>query len=137
MKRRVGGEMLFARGDLLPGMLKTARDAYRESIQRHVAGKKKFNEEAHLLSYVYEVFGGKDFSANDFIKRIWTDRGVYSTVTGEEGDLTIWHVPAEKKWVFPGCSAIWAAGAATPLLLKRAKDSSTSSRHSSVCWRFT
>ena len=95
--RYAGGEIFCARADILPEILEIGRRAFQESLRRDAAGLPKFNEEAHLLSYVYEALNSPDASANDIIKRIWTDRGVYSTVDGSEDQLTIWHLPAEKK----------------------------------------
>ncbi|MFD2255859.1 hypothetical protein ACFSSA_04145 [Luteolibacter algae] len=95
--RYAGGEIFCGRADILPEVVKLGRRTYEISIERHRAGLPKFNEEAHLLSYVYEVLGSPDASANDMIKRIWTDRGWYSNLDGSEMDLTIWHLPAEKK----------------------------------------
>lgn len=95
--RYAGGEIFFGRADLLPEIIRLARSAFKQSQVRHGNGLKKFNEEAHLLTYVYEVLNSPELSANDFIKRIWTDRGVYSSVAGDEEALTIWHLPAEKK----------------------------------------
>jgi hypothetical protein len=95
--RYAGGEIFCGRGDLLGELVRLSRAAFAESLRRHAAGLAKFNEEAHLLSYAYEVLGGKDYSANDFIRRIWTDCGVFCDVDGTEEQLTIWHLPAEKK----------------------------------------
>ena len=95
--RYAGGELFCGRADLLNQVVTIGRSAYYESLRRNAKGLLKFNEEAHLLSYVYEVLGSPDASANDLIKRIWTDRGVYSNVDGSESGLTIWHLPAEKK----------------------------------------
>jgi hypothetical protein len=95
--RYAGGEFFCGRADLLDQVITIGRKAYHESLRRHTEGLPKFNEEAHLLSYVYEVLGSPDASANDVIKRIWTDRGCFSNVDGSESGLTIWHLPAEKK----------------------------------------
>jgi hypothetical protein len=95
--RYAGGEIFCGRADMLPQVLHLSRAAFARSIERHSAGLPKFNEEAHLLSYVYEVLNAPDHTANDFIKRIWTDRGVHSNIDGTEDKLTIWHLPAEKK----------------------------------------
>lgn len=95
--RYAGGEIFCGMGGKLGELVRLARAAFAESLRRHAAGQPKFNEEAHLLSYVYEVLGARDGSANDLIRRIWTDCGVYCNVDGKERELTIWHLPAEKK----------------------------------------
>ncbi len=92
-----GGEIIGATHHALTEAAQLARSAYRQSLERFSKGLPKFNEEAHLLSYVYEVMDIKDRTANGFIKRIWTDRGLCCNVDGRENLIAIWHLPAEKK----------------------------------------
>jgi hypothetical protein len=92
-----GGEFVCCLGSEIVKIAGLARGAYNTSLERHRKGLKKFNEEAHLLSYVYHVLGYKNGSANKYVKRIWTNRTVYSNVNGYENDLMLWHLPAEKK----------------------------------------
>jgi hypothetical protein len=91
-----GGEIVCCLGSELPAIAQLARRAYLASLDRHAAGLKKFNEEAHLLSYVYQALGYRTHTANPFIKRIWTDRNRFCNVDGSERDLVLWHLPAEK-----------------------------------------
>lgn len=92
-----GGEFFCCKGSEIAKIADTARAGYHVSLERHQLGLKKFNEEAHLLSYVYHLFGYRAFTANRYIKRIWTDRSIFSNVDGSESDLIFWHLPAEKK----------------------------------------
>lgn len=92
-----GGELFCVIADQLADIGRLARQAYSQSLQRHDAGLEKFLEEAHLLSYVYHCMGYETHTANSFIKRIWTERKVFSNIDCREDDLTIWHLPAEKK----------------------------------------
>ena len=92
-----GGEFICCLARELPKIAKLARTTYHICLQRHAAGQKKFNEEAHLLSYVYARLGYKTHTGNRFVKRIWVDRSAYSNVDGTEDDLVLWHLPSEKK----------------------------------------
>ena len=92
-----GGEFFCVMADQLAHIGRLARQAYDQSLQRHDGGLDKFHEEAHLLSYVYHCMGYETHTANSSIKRIWTERKVFSNVDGREDDLMIWHLPAEKK----------------------------------------
>jgi hypothetical protein len=92
-----GGEFVCCRGGEISKIAGAGRENYSASLERHKRGLKKFNEEAHLLSYIYHVLGYQTHTANRFIKRIWTDRSIFSTIDGSESDLVFWHLPAEKK----------------------------------------
>lgn len=92
-----GGEIICLQGSELARVAALAREAYEACLARHARGQPKFNEEAHLLSYVYQRLGYADHSANDLIKRIWTDRSTFCNVDGSEAGLVMWHLPAEKK----------------------------------------
>ncbi|MEO6916926.1 MAG: hypothetical protein ABI151_15970, partial [Chitinophagaceae bacterium] len=67
-------------------------------LERHAAGKKKFNEEAHTLSYLYFKNGLKAGKRDSFMKRIWTNPTFYRNVADTDTDLAIWHLPAEKTY---------------------------------------
>jgi hypothetical protein len=92
-----GGEFVCATGENISRIHRAAIKAYAKSLSRHAAGQVKFNEEAHLLSHVYRKLAYETHTANAFVKRIWTDRAVYSNVDGSEKQLVLWHLPAEKK----------------------------------------
>jgi hypothetical protein len=92
-----GGEFFCATSKVIKGIAREAREAYEASIKRNDMGLQKFNEEAHLLSYVYHKLGFKTHTANKYIRRIYTNRFVTRTVDGFENDLTIWHLLSEKK----------------------------------------
>ena len=95
-----GGEFVCLSGSQVRTVSDMARATYEECLRRHALGKIKFNEEAHLLSFVYQSLGYENYSAEGFIKRIWTDRSVFSNVDGTEQQLLMWHLPAEKKHGF-------------------------------------
>lgn len=65
-------------------------------LQRHAAGLKKFNEEAHTLSYLYFKNGFRASASDQYLKRIWTNPLFYRNVAPSDADLSIWHLPAEK-----------------------------------------
>jgi hypothetical protein len=114
-----GGEIICLLGTEIEGVVATGRNAFDQSITRSQKGQEKFNEEAHLLSYVYGLKGYADWTANEFIRRIWTDPFISRTCYGDEIDLLIWHLPAEKK---TSMKALYALGdRANGLMLDRKK----------------
>lgn len=65
-------------------------------LHRNAAGKTKFNEEAHTLSYLYFKNGFRAHQDNHYMRRIWTNPLFYREVRSTDVDLMIWHLPAEK-----------------------------------------
>lgn len=65
-------------------------------LKRHAAGKRKFNEEAHTLSFLYFRNGFRAHPNNTFMRRVWTNPLFYREVRPTDVNLTIWHLPAEK-----------------------------------------
>lgn len=94
-----GGEIVAATGQLLRQLSEEFGDLWPVLLARHVAGETKLNEEAQCLSFIYTRMGVGTGSANRFIKRIWTCLPP-KPVTADESDfgLSIWHVPAEKRY---------------------------------------
>lgn len=92
-----GGEFICATGKEIRRIAPLARSTYDASLERHARGQRKFCEEAHLLSFVYQSLGYTTHTGNRFIKRIWTDRSLFPNMDGSEDSLTIWHLPSEKK----------------------------------------
>lgn len=72
------------------------RELWPILLQRHSAGKPKFNEEAHTLSYLYFKNGFRAHPANTFMRRVWTNPLFYREVRSNDINLMIWHLPAEK-----------------------------------------
>lgn len=74
---------------------------WHDQLNRHAKGLLKCNEEAHALTYMYYKLGYSLGTANPFIKRIWTGLPWnYQSDLPEDYGLTIWHLPAEKRWGF-------------------------------------
>lgn len=90
-----GGEIFAARYDVVRQINAIAPKVWHDMMIRHQEGRKKFNEEAHVLSYCYEVIDTVYEYADLFIKRIWTAPH-YNNVAPEDIYLPIWHLPSEK-----------------------------------------
>ncbi len=71
-------------------------ELWPQLMERHSNGRKKFNEEAHTLSYLYFKNGLKANTSGGFMKRIWTNPLFYRNVEATDVSLVIWHLPAEK-----------------------------------------
>lgn len=72
-------------------------------------GKAHFDSnltEEHVVSAALTMAGIPVQKANSWIRRIWTSR-YYSSVTGDESRLLIWHLPAEKKSGFARLYKEW------------------------------
>ena len=91
-----GGEFFAATSEVIHQLAGEVEPLWEISLARFQEGKLKFNEEAHFLSYLYAKLGYTDGLANSYIGRIWTGFK-YRNTTPEDFNLTIWHVPAEKK----------------------------------------
>lgn len=92
-----GGEMFAAQGSEIKLVVAEIDEVWSKSMSRYEQGKLKFNEEAHMLSYIYYKLGYSHKSGNPYIKRIWTQLFGNNNVDGSEKFLTIWHMPTEKK----------------------------------------
>lgn len=92
-----GGELICALAAQLKEISIEARKTYGLSLRRHQTGLRKFNEEAQLLSYVYHKLNYRTHTANNYIKRMWTNVSNYRNIERTDNKLIIWHIPAEKK----------------------------------------
>lgn len=96
-----GGEIFAASPDGLSQIHNQLDGLWDEQLNRHEKGLLKCNEEAHALTYLYYNLGYPLGTANPFIKRIWTGLPWnYRSDLPEDYGLTIWHLPAEKRWGF-------------------------------------
>jgi hypothetical protein len=91
-----GGEFFAATSAVVHQLAGEIEPLWEAGLARFEAGKPKFNEEAHFLSYLYAKLGYTDTVASRYIGRIWTGLK-YRNTCPENFDLMIWHVPAEKK----------------------------------------
>lgn len=71
-------------------------EMWPEVLKLHERGEKKFNEEAHTLSFLYYKNGFRARHWYPFMKRIWTNPLFYRNAEPKDVDLIIWHLPAEK-----------------------------------------
>lgn len=90
------GEFFLASVDNIEKIFSDFRVLWPVLLERHATGLKKFNEEAHTLSYLYFKNGLKAGPRDRFMKRIWTNPAFYRNVHPSDKDLAIWHLPAEK-----------------------------------------
>ncbi|HEX8459841.1 MAG TPA: hypothetical protein VF623_00360 [Segetibacter sp.] len=72
------------------------KELWPQLIERNKAGKMKFNEEAHTLSYLYFKNGFRAHKNHIYMRRIWTNPLFYREVRKTDVNLAIWHLPAEK-----------------------------------------
>ena len=85
-------------GTTARALAEAARPVWEEMLRRHAEGLPKFNEEAHLLSYLYRRLGIAEGTANAFIERIYTSLKDGKNVAPEHLGLMLWHLPNEKRY---------------------------------------
>jgi hypothetical protein len=91
-----GGEIYAARQDVTRRLSARVRALWPDVLEQ---GPDAPREEAHLLSILYVLDGIELGTANPFIRRMWTTFRHHNLYTGDR-ELTLWHLPAEKKTGF-------------------------------------
>ena len=97
--RYTGGEFLAASADamrVVAGCIAALWPAVQTDLS---ADRPTFTREEHYLSAVYAVTLGANDIGNTFLRRIWTNYGFYNACP-DDLDLTIWHLPSEKRFGF-------------------------------------
>ena len=92
-----GGEFFAADIESIQKVVSVIPDVWRHSLKSFEKGEPKFNEEAQALSYIYQKLGFLGGTANPYIRRIWTYRNFVNS-DDNDLDLSIWHLPAEKRY---------------------------------------
>ena len=95
----MGGEFVAITSDAISELLTIFDEIWPKNYARYEQKQKKLNEEAHVLSVCYAKMGKANELGRSYTKRIWTDLNC-DTVTPEDKNLAIWHLPAEKKFGF-------------------------------------
>lgn len=90
------GEFFLANVENIQKFYADFIELWPELMRRFKEGNKKFNEEAHTLSYLFYKNGFRASVSNTYMKRIWTNPLFYRNVSPADINLTIWHLPAEK-----------------------------------------
>ena len=94
-----GGEFIGMTTDIIPKVLDLYHIIWEKNYEYYTLKQKKLNEEAHFLSLIYYRLGCSNSIANKYIRRMWTALK-YDNVLRSDKDLSIWHLPAEKKYGF-------------------------------------
>ncbi len=82
-------------------LLADFESVFKKMIDKFNAGDpKKFNEEAHFLSYLYFGNGISGGEGNRYIKRMWSGPEFYN-IESSDRNLAIWHLPSSKRTTFP------------------------------------
>ncbi len=93
-----GGEFIALRGDKLKLVYKSSETLWEKYISYASTGKVKFMEEAHFLSIIYASLKFPFGNGDKYVKRIWTQVFHYSNRNDSDLNLTLWHLPAEKRF---------------------------------------
>jgi hypothetical protein len=92
-----GSEILAATGATVRDLAALGPSTWEEMLRRHAAGEPKFNEEAQMFGCMFYKLGIEPGTANPHIQRIFTGLVTGSDVEPRHVDLTIWHLPNEKR----------------------------------------
>jgi hypothetical protein len=92
-----GGELLACDPDSLKFLQQHSHEILAKNLYLFKQGRRYCREEAQTLSILYAKYGYTPFSANSFIRRIWTGQNFNNVRYPEDMSLAIWHLPAEKK----------------------------------------
>lgn len=90
------GEFIAATGAMVGKMADLEKQLWPAVMQQSADSPR---EEAHLLSIIYAMLGVAPGAGNQFIRRMWTTFR-YNDVSAADMDLTVWHLPAEKRTGF-------------------------------------
>lgn len=93
-----GGEWFAANIENIKKVSLISDEMWEICLRRFEKNLPKFNEEAHLLSYIYHKLGYRAGTANSHIKRIWTAWQFFYNASAEDFSLDVWHMPAEKNF---------------------------------------
>ncbi|MEU2204814.1 hypothetical protein AB0P19_11020 [Microbacterium oleivorans] len=72
-------------------------EAWKSAQERFSVGETHFITEEHMMTFVLGQISTQE--ASKLIRRIWTAHG-YRTVRGDEDEVPLWHLPAEKERAF-------------------------------------
>lgn len=95
-----GGEIVGGTGELIKVLSSESSRIWSYLMSRHRLDPSVAFEEAHVLSMAYASMGHEPGSADDHIRRLWTQPLKPRNVRAQDLDLSLWHVPAEKKYGF-------------------------------------
>ena len=91
-----GGEVFAGTGDEIRRLAQQIGPLWKLVAE---TPENPIREEAHFLSVLFAANGYAARSGNPFIRRIWTSLRHYNA-RPEDEELTIWHLPAEKRTGF-------------------------------------
>jgi hypothetical protein len=112
-----GGEVFAATREACRNLVPMIERLWLNNLRALALGEPSLNEEAQFLSVLYLHCGIRMDTANAFLRRIWTTFR-HRDSRPSDLDLTIWHLPAEKKTGFSNLypivldsnSPFWGAG---------------------------
>jgi hypothetical protein len=93
-----GGEFFFMSIEKLQTVVKDFQALWPRLLNLNINKQPKLNEEAHVLSYIFYKNNWIENLADAHIKRLWTQPFIYRNVLPQDANLSIWHLPHEKKY---------------------------------------
>jgi hypothetical protein len=96
----LGGEFLAGSNKVLSAMIDDARGVWEKVRAAQADGDPLALEEAHLVSVLAAQRGLRIGNGNQHVRRMWNGTFSPSTVTSDDLQLTMWHLPSEKRFGF-------------------------------------
>jgi hypothetical protein len=93
-----GGEFIAGTHTEIRRLSSETSQIWSQLMDLHRADSSLAFEEAHILSMAYSLMGHQPGTADAFIRRLWTQPMKPRNVTPQDLRLSLWHVPAEKKY---------------------------------------
>lgn len=106
--RYAGGEFVACSGKTLRDLTMKVGEISHRMFSRHNLDHSFVFEEAHILSLAYSSIPARQGDGSAFIKRIWTQPLKPRNTTPSDVELTMWHVPAEKRYGLRRLFLAWA-----------------------------
>lgn len=97
--RYFGGELIGGPQSQINLLQKETESVYRELMAKHHLDNALHFEEAHVLSAAYQQMLVTELDPFD-AKRMWTQPLKYQNVVKGDESVTLWHLPAEKRYGF-------------------------------------
>lgn len=91
-----GGEFIALRQDAIKKINAEFPVMWNFNLKYAQTGQPKLNEEAHVMSILAERLQLRNRTANQYVKRMWTNPQYNNVRMGDE-NYPVWHMPYEKK----------------------------------------
>jgi hypothetical protein len=94
-----GGEFLVVSGEALQDTCTAIDNVWKLNIEAFQAGQQTLKTEEHVISVALAFCADRIGTGNAIVKRMWTRPSLRNVSSADRG-ISIWHLPAEKRFAF-------------------------------------